>query len=170
MSFIARHDLWNDAQQGAAREVLARVEKDGIEIVRLSFADVHGVLRGKAVLPESLPSAIRDGLSLTSTLLMKDTSHKTVVPVFTAGAGIGMPEFEGAADVIMVPDPTTFRLLPWADNTGWMLCDLYFADGRPVPFCTRGLMRGMLGKLESAGFGFLSGLEVEFHVTRMLDA
>jgi glutamine synthetase len=169
MSFIARHGLWNEAQQKAAAEVLKRVAKDGIEIVRLSFPDVHGLLRGKAVLPESLPSAMREGLSLTSTLLIKDSSHRTVVPVFTAGAGIGMPEFEGAADVVMVPDPTTFKVLPWAQNTGWMLCDIHFADGRPMPFATRGLMRDMLGRLDKTGFGFVSGLEVEFHVTRMVD-
>jgi glutamine synthetase len=169
VSFIERHALWNDAQRLAAAEIAGRVARDGVEIVRLSFPDVHGILRGKAVLPESLPSALRDGLSLTSTLLMKDSSHKTVVPVFTAGAGIGMPELEGAADVIMVPDPTTFRLLPWAANTGWMLCDLHFADGRPVPFATRHLMRTMLDRLDGAGFGFTAGLEVEFHVTRLLD-
>lgn len=169
MSFIARHDLWNAEQREAADGLLRRVAKDGIEIVRFSFPDVHGILRGKAVLPESLPSAMRDGLSLTSTLLIKDTSHRTVVPVFSAGAGIGMPEFQGAADVVMVPDPTTFRMLPWAENTGWMLCDLYFADGRPVPFATRHLMRGMIDRLDESGFEFVAGLEVEFHITRMLD-
>jgi len=61
-------------------------------------------------------------------------------------------------------------VLPWADKTGWMLCDLYFADGRPVPLATRGVLRGMLDKLGDAGFGFTSGLEVEFHITRLLDA
>ncbi|MGG2362747.1 hypothetical protein ACE4Z5_28030, partial [Salmonella enterica] len=77
----------------------------------------------------------------------KDTSHKTVFPVFTAGGGFCMREMEGAADVLMVPDPTTFRTLPWAPGTGWMLCDLYFADGRPVPFSTRWLYRDVLDRL-----------------------
>ncbi|MEV9090281.1 hypothetical protein AB0087_29570, partial [Klebsiella pneumoniae] len=86
-------------------------------------------------------STMRAGCTVTTTLLAKDTSHKTVFPVFTAGGGFGMREMEGAADVLMVPDPTTFRTLPWAPGTGWMLCDLYFADGRPVPFSTRRLYR-----------------------------
>jgi glutamine synthetase len=169
MSFIERHGLWTDTQREAATELAKRVEQDGIEIVRLSFPDIHGLLRGKAVLPASLPSALRDGLSLTSSLLMKDSSHRTVVPVFSPGAGIGMPELQGAADVVMVPDPTSFRVLPWARNTGWLLCDLYFADGRPVPLAARGVLQAMLGKLEQSGFGFTSGLEVEFHITRLLD-
>jgi glutamine synthetase len=39
-------------------------------------------------------------------MLAKDTSHRTVFPVFTAGGGFGMREMEGAADVLMVADPT----------------------------------------------------------------
>ena len=65
--------------------------------------------------------------TVTSTLLLKDTSHRTVFPVFTPGGGIGMPEMQGAADILMVPDPSTFRVLPWAPRTGWLLCDLHFA-------------------------------------------
>ena len=41
-----------------------------------------------------------------------------------------MREMEGAADFLMVADPTTFRVLPWAPETGWLLCDIYFADGQ----------------------------------------
>jgi glutamine synthetase len=33
---------------------------------------------------------------------------------------------------IQVADPTTFRVLPWAPTTGWLLCDVYFNDGRPL--------------------------------------
>ena len=75
-------------------------------------------------------------------------------PVFTSGGGFGMREMEGAADVLMVADPTTFRVLPWAPATGWLLCDIYFADGRPVPFATRNLYPTVLDKLGSARLRF----------------
>ena len=58
-----------------------------------------------------------------------------------------MPEMQGAADILMVPDPSTFRVLPWAPDTGWFLCDLQFPDGRPVPFSTRCLLRKALERL-----------------------
>ena len=77
-------------------------------------------------------------------MFAKDTAHRTVFPVFTSGGGFGMREMEGAADVLMVPDPTSFRVLPWAPATGWLLCDVYFADGRPVPFATRNLYKSVL--------------------------
>lgn len=170
MSLVERAGLFTPEQQAAAREVLARVERNGVRMVRLAFADQHGVLRGKAIVAEELAGALRDGISLTSTLLLKDTSHRTVVPVFTAGAGLGMKELEGAADVVMVPDPTTFRMLPWLPGTGWLLSDVVFPDGRPMPFSTRGLLRRLLGELAAEGYEMMSGLEVEFHLTRLVDA
>jgi glutamine synthetase len=110
---------------------------------------------------------MRDGCSITTTLMAKDTAHKTVFPVFTPGGGFGMSEMEGAGDFLMIADPTTFRVLPWAPRTGWMLCDMYFGNGRPVPFSTRHLYRRALGKLADAGFNYLAGLEVEFHVFKL---
>jgi glutamine synthetase len=170
MSFIARHDLWSPDQRRAAEEVSRRLEADRIELVRLSFPDLHGILRGKAILAAAMPAAMREGCAVTSTLLLKDTSHRTVVPVFSPGAGMGLPQLEGGCDIVMVPDPTTFRALPWLQATGWMLCDLYFADGSPVPFATRNLFRRTLERLQPRGHSFITGLEVEFVITRLLDA
>ena len=48
--FIARHALWSDEQQAAAREALAHLESGDVHILRLSFADQHGILRGKGLL------------------------------------------------------------------------------------------------------------------------
>jgi len=169
VSFIAAHALWNAAQTAQAAAVLRQVQEDGIELVRLSFPDLHGILRGKALTAGALPAAMQDGCAITSTLLLKDTSHRTVVPIFEAGAGIGLPALEGGADIIMVPDPASFRVLPWAVKTGWMLCDLYFQDGTRVPFATRHVLRAALEKLALEGYDFMAGLEVEFTITRMLD-
>ena len=141
----------------------------GIKAVRFSFADQHGVLRGKTLSASAAEAAMERGVTVTSTLLLKDTSHRTVFPAFTPGGGIGMPEMQGAADILMVPDPSTFRVLPWAPETGWFLCDLKFPDGREVPFSTRRQLRKALERLESVGYEFVAGLEVEFHVFRIKD-
>ena len=67
----------------------------------------------------------------------------------------------------MVADPATFRVLPWANNTGWVLCDIYFPNGKPVPFSTRALYRDALARLAQAGFDYLAGLEVEFQLFKL---
>jgi len=169
MSFIERHGLWSDEQRRAAAEVMRRIETEGIELVRLSFPDLHGILRGKALLSAAMPSALADGCAVTSSLLLKDTAHRTVVSVFSPGAGMGLTRLQGASDIIMVPDPTTFRVLPWLQSTGWMLCDVYFADGTPVSYSTRHLLRRMIERLAADGRSFVTGLEIEFHIMRLLD-
>jgi len=169
MAFIERYALWNAAQRDAAAGLAHRIEADGIELVRLSFPDLHGILRGKALLPAALPGALADGCPITSTLLLKDTSHRTVVPVFSPGAGLGLTALQGASDIVMVPDPTTFRPLPWVPNTAWMLCDVYFPDGTPVAFAPRYLLRRLLDRLHDAGRVLVTGLEVEFHILKLSD-
>ena len=142
-SFVEDQGLWTDDQFEAAVHAEKWIEDHGLEVVRLSFPDQHGILRGKTVMASEAAHVMRNGCSITTTLLAKDTSHKTVFPVFTPGGGFGMPEMEGAGDFLLIADPTTFRVLPWAPQTGWVLCDMYFADGQggavldppPLPPC-----------------------------------
>ena len=148
-------------------EVLKEIEARGLQAVRFAFADQHGILRGKTLAASEAKSAFERGVAVTSTLLLKDTSHKTVFPAFAPGGGVGMAELQGAADVLMIPDPATFRVLPWAESTGWVLCDLAFQDRRSVPFCSRSLLKNTLSRLSGKGFTFVSGLEIEFHVFRI---
>jgi glutamine synthetase len=167
LSFVERHGLWTDAQARAARAVTQAIKTRKLELVRFSFADQHGVLRGKAVVAADAPAMLRSGVTMTTTLLAKDTSHKTVYPVFAAGGGFAMAEMQGGGDFVMVADPATFQVLPWAPNTGWLLCDIYFSSGKKVPFSTRQVLRDALDKLGAAGFDFLAGLEVEFHLFKL---
>src|SRR5258706_16230982 len=117
--------------------LLKEIRSRKVETVRFSFADQHGILRSKSIAAAEVPTALKSGVGFPSSLLAKDTSNKTVFPVFTPGAGLGMPEFEGAADAVMVADPASFRVLPWAHRTVWLLCDLNFPNAKPVPFATR---------------------------------
>lgn len=168
--FVERHGLWTEEQQDAGRRAIATAEEDGIETIRLSFVDQHGILRGKTLVASELGSAMRNGCSMTSTLLLKDTSHRTVYPVWQSGGGLGTDALTGAGDFLMVPDPITYRTLPWAPGTGWMLCDIFLSDGTSIPFSTRQVLRDALKKLGAAGYDYVSGLEVEFHVFELEDA
>lgn len=107
MGFIEKNGLWNTLQSRQASEIVQRIELDGIQVVRFSFPDQHGILRGKAVVADEVKSAFSSGISISSSLLMKDTSHRTVIPIFESGDQSDMPEMRGSADMIMVPDPST---------------------------------------------------------------
>ncbi len=166
-SFVERHGLWSAAQEKAARAVETEITKRKLELVRFSFVDQHGILRGKTVVAKDAARAMRAGVTMTSTLLAKDTSHRNVFAVFGPGGGMDIREMEGAGNIVMVADPATFRVLPWAESSGWMLCDIFFTNGRPVPISTRALYRAALEKLARAGFDYLAGLEVEFHLFKI---
>ncbi|MFI1734159.1 glutamine synthetase family protein [Streptomyces acidicola] len=167
MGFIDRHAGWTAGQSAAAEEIRDRAGSGGLKVVRLVFADQHGLLRGKTVTASEVATVLRDGTGIASSLLAKDTSGRTVFPLFTKETPLGLPELRGAADMVMVPDPLTFRMLPWSPGTGWLLCDLRFTSGAPVPLCTRGLLRSVLD--QSGGLTYRTGLEVEFHLFRLDD-
>ncbi len=162
-------DPGGEPANDAVRAIEERIARDGIEVVRFSFADQHGLLRGKTIVASEAERVFREGVGCPSSLLLKDTAHRTVFAAFTAGGGVGLAEMEGAADILLTPDPATFRVLPWAPHTGWVLCDLRFPNGASVPFSTRDLFRMALARLADRGYHFVAGAELEFHLFRLLD-
>ncbi|MCS6766421.1 MAG: glutamine synthetase family protein [Candidatus Protistobacter heckmanni] len=167
-NFVERFGLRGEAQQRAANELARRIAAE-TDTVRFVFCDQHGILRGKTLVAEAAAGALNEGVNMTSTLLVKDTSHRTVFPVFTKGGGLNMELMQGGADFVMVADPATFRILPWAPRTGWVLCDIYMGDGSPSPFSTRSIMQRAAARAAAQGLEFIAGLEVEFHVFKMED-
>ncbi len=153
--FVTRHGLWTAEQEAAAQETIERINE--IDVVRFGFADPHGVVRGKTLVAAEAISALRTGVTCTATLVLKDLSGRTAFPIFAPGG-------DGAGDMVMVADPATFRVLPWAPHSGWILCDLYRTDGTPHPFSTRTLMRRMLARLAEQQMVWRAGVEVEFHL------
>jgi glutamine synthetase len=165
--FVERHGLYSDEQVEAAAEVASRVEELGLRTVRLVLVDQHGVPRSKHLSGEGGIAAMRSGADFSGAIFSLDTGNRVFPPVFTRGGGFGIDEFTGYPDVVIVPDPATFRVLPWADRTGWMICDVYFGSGRPVPLDGRAQLRAQLARLREAGYGYVAGLEVELYITRL---
>lgn len=165
--FITEHGLWDPNDYLIAKEVSKEVEKLGLSTVRVSFADQHGILRGKTLVTRQLATAFTDGVAMTSSLLLKDTAHRTVFSVWSEDAGAGAGSLTGARDIILVPDPMSFRVLPWAKGTGWLQGEVFRTDGTPIPLTGRALLRDALTELATQGFLLKTGLEVEFHVLRV---
>lgn len=168
-SFAERHQLWSDEQRAAAAAMRAQIESGAIDVVRFSFPDQHGLLRGKTLVGSEAIAVLAEGVNMTSTLLAKDTSHRTVFPVFSSQGGFDFPGMQGGADFTMLADPCTFRVLPWSPRSGWVLCDIYQPDGAPSPLSSRRILQRAVEQLDEHGLDFVAGLEVEFHVFRLDD-
>lgn len=158
-----------DGSDDQITEVLTRIVSDGVETVRFLFSDQHGILRGKTLVASAAESAFRKGLSAPSSLLLKDISHRTVFPVWGTDAGFGEGILTGAGDLLLKPDPLTYRRLPWSSHSAWVLCDVMQSSGAPIPFAPRTVLRTALDRLHGHGLDMVCGLEIEFHIFRITD-
>jgi glutamine synthetase len=165
-SFVERHGLHSEKQREAAEELAARVRERGLKTIRIAWADQHGVPRCKFVSREDFIRSLNHGMDFSGATVHMDMANHVFTPLFAEGGGFGIPELTGFQDFILVPDPTTFHELPWAPGTGWVLSDMYFSNGRPVPFSTRAIMRRQLDEARALGYDYMAGLEVEFYILK----
>jgi glutamine synthetase len=167
--FVEKHGLHSEEQRAAAGRVAGEIREKGLRTVRVVLVDQHGVPRSKFLSPEAAIAAMSNGADFSGAIYSLDTANSVFPPAFAAGGGFGIDEFTGFPDVVIVPDPETFRVLPWADRTGWVICDVYFSNGQPVPLDGRAILREQLRRLEKAGYAYTAGLEVEFYIVRLVD-
>ena len=165
--FIERHGLWSGEQRSAARDLRRQVES--LEMVRLAWADPHGASRAKSLSPAAFLQALEGGYNINVATTTLDSAGSRVFSSFTRGGGMGLGEMTGSPNLVVVPDPSTFRVLPWAKGVGWVLCDEYFRDGTPFHFSPRQLLKRQLVRLKDMKLRLVIGLELEWYLARVLD-
>ncbi len=159
-SFAEVCGIHDEAREAASLHTARLIEASGLELVRFGWCDLHGVLRGKTLTAKAAVKALRAGVGMVSTLLLKDTSDRTTFKVFEPGGTDELPGFAFASNLILLPDPASFKQLPWAQGTGWLRCQPWFQDGTPVPLDTRRILQQALARLAQRGFGMVCGLEL----------
>jgi glutamine synthetase len=165
--FVERHGLLTDEFRAAGEAAERLVEQSHIRVVRINWVDQHGALRCKFAAAETFLSALRDGIDFSGALINMDTSNHVFAGAFAEGGGLGIPELTGFPDIILVPDPSTFRVFPWAEDTAWVLSDGYFSNGKPVPLDTRALLRAEVAAAQAMGHDYVAGIELEFYILRL---
>lgn len=165
--FIEKHGLWTESQLAQSRELVVQLEKRGIKLVRLAWTDPHGASRVKMVTAEAFVSSLRNGYNINVATAMLDGSGARVFSSFSRGGGMDLEEMTGSPNLVIVPDPATFRILPWTPDVGWVLCDDYFGSGKAFHFSPRHLLRRQLRRLEERSLKCVIGLEVEWYLLRL---
>lgn len=166
-SLAQRSGLHGAARAAACHALLQRLQAEGVEQVRVGWCDLHGQLRGKTLMPQAVAAALHDGVGLVSTLLLKDTSDRTVFKVFDKATQAELPGYGFAGNLLLLPDPASLVMLPWAPGTAWLRAQLHHEDGTPVTADPRHALQQALARLQAAGYGLRCGLEIEFHVYRI---
>src|SRR4051794_40917060 len=140
------------AEEVDAGPVVKRAEKEGLRLVRFLWCGNDGTVRGKASSRHGLEGRIRAGIGLTVAMqAMNGLDHLQPVE------GMGP-----VGEIRLVPDPDTFRVLPYAPNTGAMLVDQYTLDGEVAPVDQRGFLRRMADRLAERGARLEVAFENEF--------
>lgn len=179
MTLAKRCGADDATRRAACAALLARVRDQGIQQVRVAWADLHGTLRGKTLVTgadgdqggaeHALAAALDEGIGLVSTMFLKDTSDRTAFKVFEPGAMAGLAGFGSANNALLLPDPSSFQVLPWAGKTGWLRAQPLWSDGTAVAADPRRVLQQALARLAEAGYGLRCGLEIEFHIYKIVD-
>ncbi|MBK7061452.1 MAG: glutamine synthetase [Rubrivivax sp.] len=168
--FAERCGVHDAAREQALQQTLHTIEAAGLDLVRIGWCDLHGDVRGKTVVAAAVERTLRQGIGMVSTLMLKDTSDRTAFKVFEPGGTQSLPGFGQANNLQLLPDPTSFKALPWAEGSGWLRAQPWFQDGTPVPLDTRRVLQQALDRLQHAGYVMRCGLEIEFHIYRIVDS
>ena len=126
--------------------VLRSVEERGVRLIRLWFTDVLGNLKSLAISPAELDNALSDGMT------------------FDGSSIDGFSRIQ-EADVLAIPDPNTFELLPWADPQApeaRVFCDIHHLDGDPFEGDPRQVLRRHVQSAHDAGLTFYVAPDIEF--------
>lgn len=169
-AFIELFGLWSDEQCHAAAELKRRIQLEEPTLIRLAWTDSHGASRAKAVTVPAFLGALEAGYNINVATTTLDSANARTFSSFTRGGGMGLDEMTGSPNIRIVPDPATYRALPWAPGVGWVLCDEYFNTGTPYHFSSRGLLRRELARLNDQSMDFMTGLEVEWYLLRADEA
>jgi glutamine synthetase len=144
----------------SVEDVLAGWREHGIRNVRFELPDLHGTSRSKLVPIEHAGRYAEEGLNMYGGAVVLD-SRSDVVP------GTLYNEEVGYADQRLKPDPRTAAIVPWMQDTGRMICDTFWDDGRPLGAAPRHVFGRVLERCRSLGYEPLVGIEPEFY---LLDA
>jgi glutamine synthetase len=140
-----RHRATSDTAK--RREVLERVERERITFVLLWFTDIEGHLKSFAITKPELEDALNDGMG------------------FDGSSISGFNAIE-ESDMVAIPDPETFQLMPWKEGeerVARMICDVVTPDGNPYEGDPRYVLKRSLERMKAMGFdAFNVGPELEY--------
>ena len=168
-SFAERCGIHDAGRESALSQACKVIDASGLELVRFGWCDLHGIVRGKTLVASAVEGALRSGVGLVSSAVLKDTSDRTAFKIFEKGGAADLPGFEFAGNTLLMADPSSLKTLPWAEGTGWLRGQLHHPDGKPVVLDTRHVLQQALKRLADAGYAMKCGLEVEFHIYRIED-
>ena len=140
-------------------ELRADVASGAVDTVVLALVDMQGRLQGKRCDARFFLDVVAEhGTEGCNYLLAVDVEMNTV-------DGFAMSSWDrGYGDMVMAPDFSTLRRVPWQPGTAMLLADVQWFDGAPVAESPRQVLKAQLDRLADHGWQAMVGTELEFIV------
>uniref|UniRef100_F7FCL0 Lengsin n=3 Tax=Monodelphis domestica TaxID=13616 RepID=F7FCL0_MONDO len=129
--------------------------RDNIHFVRFEATDLHGVSRSKSIPVRFFPEKAIHGISMPRGYL-----ELTLNPKDSEVDHLSIACFNN--DIILIPELSTFRLLPWTERTARVICDPFTIMGNPLLTSPRHIAKRQLNHLRDNGFSLYSAFTYEF--------
>ncbi len=134
-------------QSMTAQDVLKAAKENKVKFLHLQFTDVVGIVKGITIPDGQLEMALDKG-------------------VWFDGSSVQGFARIAESDMYLMPDPSTFRIIPWESMNGTttarMICDVHTPTGEPFPGDPRGVLKRVLKRVDKMGFVYNTGPELEF--------
>lgn len=140
--------------------VLELIKREKIETVQIGYADIQGVLRGKYIPSPFFIDTIDKGIPFCVVALGWDIQCEIVEGIPLSAWENGFPDF------IAKPDLSTFQVLPWRDNTAFVMCDILTEEGEPFPLAPRMLLKNVIAEANKMGYAPHMASELEFYLLK----
>ena len=137
----------NRSREEGKEYVLKIVKEQDVKFIRLWFTDTLGALKSFAITVGELEGAFEDGMG------------------FDGSSIEGFARID-ESDMIALPDPATFQLLPWRPKdqhaVARMFCNIYLPNGEPFEGDPRYVLKKNLKQAADMGYTFYVGPELEY--------
>jgi glutamine synthetase len=140
------------------------LETQGVDIVRLIFADVLGITRSKDLMVSQLERSAAHGPAFCQGTWVTTTRGG----VLDAGPGTGSIE-DGLPDMVSKLDTDTIRRIPWLPGVAYAIADIDNPDGSRSTIAPRAVLRSVLDEYEKEGIVPVCGPELEFYIAHRTD-
>jgi glutamine synthetase len=134
-------------------EVKAVIAEKGIEMIRLEWADIHGISRGKTLPSDMIDTIFESGIPFCSAVLAQCFDNQ-----IAEAKGLIENHYD---DMCVRPDPSTFVVLPHVEKTALLLGTLYY-HGKPMKQSPRGFLQRMIDEYNKLGLNPIAAGELEF--------
>ncbi|MFQ5875273.1 MAG: glutamine synthetase family protein [Dehalococcoidia bacterium] len=134
----------------ATEYVLKLAKEQDVKFIRLWFTDILGFLKSFAITVEELEEAVEEGMGFDGSSIQ------------------GFARID-ESDMVALPDPDTFQLLPWRPKehaVARMFCDILLPGGEPFPGDPRYVLKRNLERTAALGYTFYVGPELEYFYFR----